>query len=136
MDSRSGRDTESAMELCSRLVEHFPEEQVYRIDRYLGKEIVENLLVMRFANRFFAPIWNRDNIKNVQIIFKEPFGAEDQNRTQYFDNQGIIRDVVQNHLLQASPPLTKAHSVWLKPNHISKIERCGLRCYPLRGIHS
>lgn len=56
--------------------------------------------VMRFANRFFSPIWNRDNIKNVQIIFKEPYGAEDQNRTAYFDSQGIMRDVMQNHLLQ------------------------------------
>jgi len=95
-----GRDTASALELNARLSSVFSEEHIYRMDRYLGKEIVENLLVMRFANRFFSPIWNRDNIKNVQIIFKEPYGAEDQNRTAYFDSQGIMRDVMQNHLLQ------------------------------------
>jgi glucose-6-phosphate 1-dehydrogenase len=69
------------------------ERQLYRIDHYLGKEIVQNLMVMRFANRFLSPLWNRENIANVQIIFKEPFGVE--GRGGYFDNYGIIRDVVQ-----------------------------------------
>ena len=65
----------------ARLAAHFQEENLFRIDRYLGKEIVENLLVMRFANRLLAPIWNRDNISNVQIIFKEPFGPAEQVHT-------------------------------------------------------
>eukprot|EP00854_Cymbomonas_tetramitiformis_P017391 gene17391-20696_t len=95
-----GRDQKSAAELMRVVDGCFKEDQVYRIDRYLGKEMLENLLVTRFANRFFAPIWNRDTINTVQIIFKEPFGAEDQNRMKYFDQQGIIRDVIENHLLQ------------------------------------
>jgi glucose-6-phosphate 1-dehydrogenase len=97
-----GTDLGSALKLNANLSQMgYAENQLYRIDRYLGKEIMENLLVMRFANRFLSPLWNRDNIKDVQIIFKEPFGAEDQGRITYFDQQGIIRDVIQNHLLQA-----------------------------------
>jgi glucose-6-phosphate 1-dehydrogenase len=74
---------------------------LYRIDHYLGKEIVQNLMVMRFANRFLSPLWNRENIANVQIIFKEPFGVE--GRGGYFDNYGIIRDVVQVACCLRSP---------------------------------
>ncbi|KAK3233806.1 glucose-6-phosphate 1-dehydrogenase, cytoplasmic, variant 2 [Cymbomonas tetramitiformis] len=95
-----GRDHQSVLELINTVDKYFKEDQVYRVDRYLGKEILENLLVMRFANRFFAPIWNRDTVNTVQILFKEPWGAEDQNRMQYFDLQGIVRDVIENHLLQ------------------------------------
>mmetsp|Transcript_2419 Transcript_2419/g.4944 ORF Transcript_2419/g.4944 Transcript_2419/m.4944 type:complete len:549 (-) Transcript_2419:147-1793(-) len=97
-----GQDDESSAALSTLMRRlNYQEDQLYRVDRYLGKEIMENLLVMRFANRFLSPLWNRDNIKTVQIIFKEPFGAEDQGRISYFDKQGIIRDVVQNHLMQA-----------------------------------
>eukprot|EP00959_Pyramimonas_sp_CCMP1952_P066526 1388918-Pyramimonas_sp.AAC.1 len=74
-----GQDEESSIALTQLMRKlDYQENQLYRIDRYLGKEIMENLLVMRFANRFLSPLWNRDNIKTVQIIFKEPFGAEDQ----------------------------------------------------------
>jgi hypothetical protein len=75
-----GRDLQSSEELSSGIAKLFTEAQLYRIDHYLGKELTQNLVVMRFANRFLAPLWNRDNIANVQIIFKEPFGTEGRGR--------------------------------------------------------
>jgi len=76
----------------------FTEEQLYRIDHYLGKEMVQNVMGLRFANSVFEPLWNRFYIKTVQITFKEDIGT--QGRGGYFDEFGIIRDVMQNHLLQ------------------------------------
>ncbi|KAL6040782.1 Glucose-6-phosphate 1-dehydrogenase 1, chloroplastic [Balamuthia mandrillaris] len=105
-----GRDTKSAAELEAVLGELFAEDQLYRIDHYLGKEMVQNLMVLRFANEVFEPVWNRNHIASVQITFKEPFGTE--GRGGYFDEFGIIRDVMQNHLLQMlslvamEPPVT------------------------------
>uniref|UniRef100_A0A0R0EK54 glucose-6-phosphate dehydrogenase (NADP(+)) n=1 Tax=Glycine max TaxID=3847 RepID=A0A0R0EK54_SOYBN len=93
-----GKDLESAEELSTEIGKLFEEPQIYRIDHYLGKELVQNLLVLRFANRFFLPLWNRDNIDNVQIVFREDFGTD--GRGGYFDQYGIIRDIIQNHLLQ------------------------------------
>eukprot|EP00124_Ichthyophonus_hoferi_P004994 Ihof_evm3s633 gene=Ihof_evmTU3s633 len=93
-----GHDSESSAILSDHLSGLFPENQIYRIDHYLGKEMVQNLLVMRFANRLFNPIWNRDNVACVRITFKEPFGT--MGRGGYFDEFGIIRDIMQNHLLQ------------------------------------
>lgn len=93
-----GKDLDSAEKLSSELGELFDEKQLYRIDHYLGKELVQNLLVLRFANRFFMPLWNRDNIDNIQIVFREDFGTD--GRGGYFDEYGIIRDIIQNHLLQ------------------------------------
>lgn len=93
-----GHDLESCLALGKDLGELFDESQVYRIDHYLGKEMVQNLLVLRFANAIFEPIWNRTHISSVQIIFKEPIGTN--GRGGYFDKIGIIRDVMQNHLLQ------------------------------------
>eukprot|EP01134_Creolimax_fragrantissima_P006738 CFRG6738T1 len=93
-----GKDSASSAVLSKHLGSLFKEEQIYRIDHYLGKEMVQNLLVMRFANSMFQPIWNRNFIKCVRITFKEPFGT--QGRGGYFDEFGIIRDILQNHLLQ------------------------------------
>lgn len=93
-----GRDLESSNRLSNHIASLFREDQIYRIDHYLGKEMVQNLMVLRFANRIFGPIWNRDNIACVILTFKEPFGTE--GRGGYFDEFGIIRDVMQNHLLQ------------------------------------
>jgi glucose-6-phosphate 1-dehydrogenase len=72
--------------------------QIYRIDHYLGKEMVKNIFVLRFTNVLFNSVWSRDHIQCVMITFKEPFGTE--GRAGYFDKYGIIRDVMQNHLLQ------------------------------------
>lgn len=88
----------SSQKLSDHLASLFTEEQIYRIDHYLGKEMVQNLMTLRFGNRIFGPAWNRDNIASVLITFKEPFGT--QGRGGYFDEFGIIRDVMQNHLLQ------------------------------------
>ncbi|XP_014209361.1 glucose-6-phosphate 1-dehydrogenase [Copidosoma floridanum] len=93
-----GRDAASSQKLSDHLAGLFREEQIYRIDHYLGKEMVQNLMTLRFGNRIFSPTWNRDNIASVQISFKEDFGT--QGRGGYFDEFGIIRDVMQNHLLQ------------------------------------
>eukprot|EP00210_Caulerpa_lentillifera_P006353 g6068.t1 len=93
-----GRDSESSKELGVALGKHLTEDQIYRIDHYLGKELIENLTVLRFSNLIFEPLWSRQYIKNVQIIFSEDFGTE--GRGGYFDQYGIIRDVIQNHLLQ------------------------------------
>lgn len=93
-----GHDLQSSSELSAALRPLFSEEEVFRIDHYLGKEMVKNLLILRFANIFFNAVWNRTYIKSVQIVFKETLGVE--GRGGYFDEFGIIRDVMQNHLLQ------------------------------------
>ena len=93
-----GYDTESAQALGKTLDQTFDESQVYRIDHYLGKEAIMNLMVMRFANLIFEPVWNRNYIDSVTVAWEE-----DKNigsRGGYFDGAGIIRDVIQNHLLQ------------------------------------
>ena len=86
-----GRDVQSSEELAEQLGELYPEEQLYRIDHYLGKEMLQNLFVLRFANGMMSPLWSRDNISSVQITFKENFGT--QGRGGYFDSFGIVRYV-------------------------------------------
>lgn len=93
-----GHDDVSSEALSNHLTSLFKEDQIFRIDHYLGKEMVQNLMALRFGNTVFGPTWNRNNIASVQITFKEPFGT--QGRGGYFDKFGIIRDVMQNHLLQ------------------------------------
>ncbi|KAJ4749011.1 Glucose-6-phosphate 1-dehydrogenase [Rhynchospora pubera] len=93
-----GRDAESSAALTRGLKQYLHEDQIFRIDHYLGKELVENLSVLRFSNLVFEPLWSRQYIRNVQIIFSEDFGTE--GRGGYFDSYGIIRDIMQNHLLQ------------------------------------
>ena len=93
-----GHDLDSARELNLTLRNSFAEEQIYRIDHYLGKETVQNILVFRFANGIFEPLWNRNYIDHIQISVCEHLGLG--GRAGYFDKTGILRDIVQNHLLQ------------------------------------
>jgi glucose-6-phosphate 1-dehydrogenase len=105
-----GRDLASARALNQLLLRYFAEEQIYRIDHYLGKETVQNLLVFRFANGIFEPLWNRNHVHHVQITVAETIGVE--NRGAYYEEAGALRDMVQNHLLQLlcliamEPPVT------------------------------
>jgi glucose-6-phosphate 1-dehydrogenase len=93
-----GRDLKSAQALDATLHAVFPENSIFRIDHYLGKEAVQNLLYFRFANTFLEPIWNRNYVKDVQITMAEELGV--QGRGKFYEEVGAIRDVVQNHLLQ------------------------------------
>ena len=93
-----GRDLKSAQELNTTLAEVFPEERIFRIDHYLGKESVEDLLVFRFSNTLLEPVWNRRYVRSVQITMSETIGVE--GRGSFYDGVGAIRDVLQNHLLQ------------------------------------
>jgi len=93
-----GIDLESAKQLNEQLRHAFDEEQIYRIDHYLGKEMVQNIEVIRFANGIFEHLWNNRFISNIQITSSETLGVED--RARYYDHSGAIRDMVQNHMLQ------------------------------------
>ncbi|KAI1294762.1 Glucose-6-phosphate 1-dehydrogenase [Halotydeus destructor] len=93
-----GHDYDSALKLSRHIGSIYNEEEIYRIDHYLGKEMVQNVMALRFGNRIIAPTWNRDNIASVSINMKEDIGT--QGRGGYFDESGIIRDVMQNHLMQ------------------------------------
>jgi len=93
-----GHDLASAMELTAVVHEVFRENEVFRIDHYLGKETVQNILVLRFANGIFEPIWTRQYVDHVQITVAETLGIEE--RAEYYDRSGAMRDIVQNHLLQ------------------------------------
>jgi len=93
-----GRDLESARALNATLAEHFHESQIYRIDHYLGKETVQNLMAVRFANILFEPLWNARHVDHVQVTVAETVGVG--GRGQYYDKSGAMRDMVQNHLMQ------------------------------------
>ena len=93
-----GYDKETAVNLNKMLTNNFQEEQIYRIDHYLGKETVQNILAFRFANTLFEPLWNRNYIDSVQISVAEKVGVED--RGGYYEGSGALRDMIQNHLLQ------------------------------------
>lgn len=99
-----GRDLASAKELGRTLQKYFPEENIFRIDHYLGKEPVQNILYTRFANPMFEPIWNREHVRSIQITMAEDFGVQD--RGKFYDEVGALLDVVQNHMLQVVANLT------------------------------
>jgi glucose-6-phosphate 1-dehydrogenase len=95
-----GRDLESARDLNLILHSVFPEQRIFRIDHYLGKESVEDLLVFRFSNTLLEPVWNRNYVRSVQITMSETIGVE--GRGSFYDSVGVVRDVMQNHLLQVA----------------------------------
>ncbi len=112
-----GYDLESAKKLNQNLLKVVNEDQIYRIDHYLGKETVQNLLVTRFANGIFEPLWNRNYIHHIEITSAESIGVE--NRGKYYDSTGVLRDMVQNHLLSlvsltAMEPPSSLESNWIR----------------------
>src|SRR4051795_4435005 len=111
-----GTDLESALELNRRLLSVFDESQIFRIDHYLGKETVQNILVLRFANMIFEPLWNRSYVDSVQITAAEDIGIG--TRAGYYDESGALRDLIQNHLLQLLMILTMEPPVSLAANEV------------------
>ena len=93
-----GRDLASALELNRTLLAHWKEEQIFRIDHYLGKETVQNLMAFRFSNGIFEPLWNRQQIDHIQFTVAESVGVE--GRGGYYDRSGVLRDMIQNHMFQ------------------------------------
>ena len=136
-----GTDYESACLINDQVGECFPENRIFRIDHYLGKETVQNLLALRFANSLFEPLWNRSNIDHVQITVAEDLGVG--NRMDFFDQVGTLRDMVQNHLMQLlcltamEPPTNRNHEAVrdekmkvlrsLKPLGVEQVKRHTVR---------
>lgn len=127
-----GQDFASARALNLQLREYFQEQQIYRIDHYLGKETVQNLMVFRFANMFVESLWNRERIEQVEITVAEQIGVED--RAEYYDSSGALRDMIQNHVTQLltlialEPPATR-HPDELR-NEKVKVLRSAMRVQP------
>ncbi|TFY74457.1 hypothetical protein EWM64_g9555 [Hericium alpestre] len=123
-----GKDLDSCRELLGSLKQFWAEEETFRIDHYLGKEMVKNMLVLRFANVALGVAWDKNSVSNVQITFKEPFGTE--GRGGYFDEFGIIRDILQNHLLQVLSILTMERPVSFSAEDIRDEKVKVLRAIP------
>eukprot|EP00899_Mesostigma_viride_P001318 jgi/Mesvir1/11187/Mv14578-RA.1 len=121
-----GRNTETAEQLNREISSRWPEERVYRIDHFLGKEVVQNELMMRFANRFIHALFSNQHIANVQITYKETAGIDE--RAGYFDGYGVIRDVMENHLIQVLALLAMETPVSLSSNDIHDEKAKVLRC--------
>ncbi|MDX8046885.1 glucose-6-phosphate dehydrogenase [Gracilibacillus sp. S3-1-1] len=111
-----GHDFESAQELNEQIRAAFTEDQIYRIDHYLGKEMVQNIEVIRFANALFEPLWNNQHISNIQITSSETLGVEERGR--YYDSAGALKDMVQNHMLQMLALIAMDMPIKLTPAEI------------------
>lgn len=111
-----GHDLESARQLNAEVAKVFNEEQVYRIDHYLGKETVQNLMVFRFANGIFEPIWNRRYVDHVQVTNAESIGVE--GRGGYYDSAGVLRDMIQNHVFQVTSLIAMEPPISLSANSV------------------
>lgn len=140
-----GHDLQSAHELNTLLTSMFEEEQIFRIDHYLGKETVQNIIALRFANALFEPLWNRHYIDHIQITAAESVGLE--GRGGYFEHAGALRDMVQNHILQIlcmvameAPVSFDANEIRNKKvdvlNAIRKIEHSQVHDFAVRGQYS
>ena len=146
-----GHNRATALALSRLLESLFPEENIFRIDHYMGKEPVQNIVYTRFANSIFEPLWNRDHIGSIQITMAEDFGVQD--RGHFYDETGAIRDVVQNHMLQVlaqltmDPPTGEEHEAMrdqksallkavrpLDPSHVVRGQYAGYQAVPgVRG---
>jgi len=111
-----GKDLQSAVELNNKIQRCFNESQIYRIDHYLGKETVQNILMFRFANTIFEPVWNRNYIDHVQITIAESTGVE--HRASYYDESGALRDMFQNHMLQMLALVAMESPISFEGDHI------------------
>ena len=123
-----GRDLESMLALNRKVLEVFEEDQVYRIDHYLGKETVQNIMVLRFANGIFEPFWNQQYVDHVQITAAESMGIG--SRGAYYDRSGTVRDMIQNHLLQVLSLIAMEPPVWLDSNAIRDEKTKVARSHP------
>ncbi len=123
-----GSDRASSDELTHSMAQVFTEDQTYRIDHYLGKEVIQNLLVLRFANLVFEPLWNRSYISNVRVSWTENISLT--GRAGYFDSYGIIRDVMQNHLLQILALIAMEQPISLHSRDVRDEKVKVLRCVP------
>lgn len=121
-----GRDRASSDELRDSLRKGFTDDQIYRIDHYLGKEVIQNLLTLRFANLILEPTWNRNYVDYIEIMFAEEIGLE--GRAGYFDHFGIIRDVIQNHLMQIMALVAIEQPVSLDAQYVADEKVKVLRC--------
>jgi glucose-6-phosphate 1-dehydrogenase (EC 1.1.1.49) len=140
-----GQDLQSAHELNQLLSTMFDEEQIYRIDHYLGKETVQNILALRFANALFEPIWNRNYIDHIQITASETDGVG--SRGDYYERSGALRDMVQNHILQLMCMIAMEAPVSFDANEIRnkkvdvlhairKVSKEDVHRYAVRGQYS
>jgi len=111
-----GKDLQTAGELNGILYKWFDESQIYRIDHYLGKETVQNIMILRFANAIFEPVWNRNHIDNVQVTIAETLGVE--RRADYYDKSGALRDMFQNHMLQMMALVAMEPPISFHADHI------------------
>jgi glucose-6-phosphate 1-dehydrogenase len=111
-----GHDLASAVELSRELLKHWREDQIYRIDHYLGKETVQNLLAFRFSNGMFEPLWNKNHIDHIQLTVSETVGVEGRGR--YYERAGVLRDMIQNHMLQMLAYLCMEPPTSFKPEAI------------------
>src|SRR5229473_3982368 len=120
-----GHDLPSAKKLNAQLATAFDEEQVYRIDHYLAKDTVQNVLAFRFSNSLFEPVWNRNLVETIQITVAEEEGI--RQRAGYYDQTGAVRDIFQNHALQLLALVTMEPPTTLDPDYVRRAKRAALR---------
>ncbi|MES4785637.1 MAG: glucose-6-phosphate dehydrogenase, partial [Nitrospiraceae bacterium] len=121
-----GHDLESARQINTEIGKVFDESQIFRIDHYLGKETVQNIMVLRFANSIFEPVWNNKYIDHVQITVSEAEGVG--TRAAYYDQTGALRDMVQNHMLQLLCLVAMEPPYSLEPDVVRDVRIDVLRC--------
>lgn len=128
-----GNNLETAHELNETVNAVFPEDSVFRIDHYLGKETVQNILALRFANQLFEPVWNSNYVDHVQITMAEDIGLG--GRAGYYDGIGAARDVIQNHLIQLLALVAMEEPISFTPSQLQaekvKVLRATKPCYPI-----